>query len=449
MADAAFLQSATSALGPTLLGSNDSLKKEVETWLAKIKDGAKELSDLKVSSIANAGRNPALARCKRLATTLQKASSAIITLRLALTLVSLRFSFYSHQRSLTVRQSLDKTLENKTFLVGNDLTLADLSLFSLRYAEVSKLPIAEQHANLNVTRYFSHISHLAAQLPHSESSKYAAFDPTFDGQPSIERQANVKAPKDGKKTGAVVDAASASTQGAAPAANKKEKKAAKEPSAAAAAGGKKKGNEPAAPVVPLPSQVDLRVGKIVDIKRHPDADSLYLEQVDFGEPEGPRTILSGLVKYVPIEKMENRWVVGVCNLKPASMRGIKSYGMLLCASQKEDKDAGVEPVTPPEGSELGDRVYVEGFEGLEPEAVLNPKKKVGDCRVGQRTTLTDYCLACQIFETIQPNYTTTTDFTCAWTGAGHSESDSESKTRIIRTAKGPCTAPGFANAMLS
>ena len=92
-----------------------------------------------------------------------------------------------------------------------------------------------------------------------------------------------------------------------------------------------------------------------------------------------------------------------CNLKPASMRGVKSFAMLLCASSKAGKEeGGVEFVLPPEGSTAGERVYFEGEKyeseskplanGRElvadilldahPEAQLNPKKK--------------------IFETIQP-----------------------------------------------
>jgi tRNA-binding EMAP/Myf-like protein len=46
----------------------------------------------------------------------------------------------------------------------------------------------------------------------------------------------------------------------------------------------------------------------------------------------PRTIVSGLVNYVPIEEMQNRMVVVLCNLKPAKMRGVESNGMVLCAS---------------------------------------------------------------------------------------------------------------------
>ncbi len=39
-------------------------------------------------------------------------------------------------------------------------------------------------------------------------------------------------------------------------------------------------------------------------------------------------MVSGLVKFVPIDKMRDRRVVVVCNLKPAKMRDIMSYGMV-------------------------------------------------------------------------------------------------------------------------
>lgn len=52
-----------------------------------------------------------------------------------------------------------------------------------------------------------------------------------------------------------------------------------------------------------------------------------------------------------------------CNLKPASMRGIKSFAMVLCATSSDGKDGGVEFVNPPEGSAPGDRIYFEGYEG--------------------------------------------------------------------------------------
>lgn len=120
----------------------------------------------------------------------------------------------------------------------------------------------------------------------------------------------------------------------------------------------------------VPSKFDMRVGKIIEVNKHPDAESLYVEKIDIGEPE-PRTIVSGLVKYVPIEEMQNRMVVVLANLKPANMRGVKSAGMVLCASVSEP--AVIEPLQPPPGSQPGDRIMAEGYEG-EPDPVLNTKK---------------------------------------------------------------------------
>lgn len=62
---------------------------------------------------------------------------------------------------------------------------------------------------------------------------------------------------------------------------------------------------------------------------------LYLHMYMCTGEEQPRTIISGLVKFVPIDEMQDRLVVVLCNLKPAKMRGIESNGMVLCASVYE------------------------------------------------------------------------------------------------------------------
>lgn len=122
----------------------------------------------------------------------------------------------------------------------------------------------------------------------------------------------------------------------------------------------------------VPSQLDMRVGKVISVEKvqgqqgegamgtwwvcvggclwllcqpspllccspcfawqHPDADSLYVEKIDVGEPE-PRTVVSGLVQFVPREQLQDRLVVLLCNMKPKAMRGVESKGMVLCASR--------------------------------------------------------------------------------------------------------------------
>lgn len=114
----------------------------------------------------------------------------------------------------------------------------------------------------------------------------------------------------------------------------------------------------------------MRVGKIVEVSRHPDADSLYLEKIDCGE-EKPRTVVSGLVRHIPIEEMQNRLVIVLCNLKPAKMRGVTSEAMVMCASSPDK----VEIMSPPDGAVPGDLVTCEGFP-RNPDAIMNPKKKI-------------------------------------------------------------------------
>ncbi|XP_036142543.1 tyrosine--tRNA ligase, cytoplasmic [Monomorium pharaonis] len=124
-----------------------------------------------------------------------------------------------------------------------------------------------------------------------------------------------------------------------------------------------------------PSRLDIRVGKIIEVKKHPDANSLYVEKIDLGESNGPRTIVSGLVNFVPLNEMENRMVVVLANLKPANLRGISSHGMVLCASVEEPVKQ-VEPLRPPADSKPGDKIVIDGYEDGVADEVLNPKKKV-------------------------------------------------------------------------
>ncbi|CAI8617116.1 unnamed protein product [Vicia faba] len=120
------------------------------------------------------------------------------------------------------------------------------------------------------------------------------------------------------------------------------------------------------------TRLDIRVGLIKKAEKHPDADSLYVEEIDVGE-EQTRTVVSGLVKYIPLDEMQNRKVCVLCNLKPASMRGIKSQAMVLAASN--DDHTKVELVEPPSSASVGERITFPGHEGS-PDELLNPKKKV-------------------------------------------------------------------------
>lgn len=113
----------------------------------------------------------------------------------------------------------------------------------------------------------------------------------------------------------------------------------------------------------------------MDVEAHPDADTLYVEQIDVGEAEGPRTIVSGLRKYITLEDLKGQNVLILANLKPRNMRGIKSNGMVLCASNEEH--TVVEPLGPPEGATIGERVFFgeDGSQQDDPAAPNQLQKK--------------------------------------------------------------------------
>eukprot|EP01022_Parablepharisma_sp_SALTPOND_P007431 TRINITY_DN1304_c0_g1_i1.p9 TRINITY_DN1304_c0_g1~~TRINITY_DN1304_c0_g1_i1.p9 ORF type:complete len:233 (-),score=41.65 TRINITY_DN1304_c0_g1_i1:6526-7224(-) len=136
---------------------------------------------------------------------------------------------------------------------------------------------------------------------------------------------------------------------------------------------KKKEKKPVKKVEEIPevSQLDMRVGKIVKIQKHPDSVKLYIEEVDVGNGE-IRKVASGLQEFVPIEQLENCFVVMLCNLKEKKLAGYPSHGMVLCASSADGKV--IEPLVPPEGSAIGDPVIAEGFE-RKPAPDINLSKK--------------------------------------------------------------------------
>ncbi|KAL4716093.1 hypothetical protein ACJJTC_013870 [Scirpophaga incertulas] len=155
-------------------------------------------------------------------------------------------------------------------------------------------------------------------------------------------------------------------------------------------------------------KLDFRIGKIIDVNKHPDADTLYVEKIECGEDK-PRTVVSGLVNHVPIDQMRDKIVMILCNLKPVKMRGVTSEAMVMCASSTEK----VEILMPPSGAVPGDLVICDGYP-REPEPQLNPKKK--------------------IFETCAPDLKTNEQKIACYKGSP-----------LVIAGKGPIVAPTLIN----
>ena len=75
-------------------------------------------------------------------------------------------------------------------------------------------------------------------------------------------------------------------------------------------------------------KLDLRVGTIVDVKDHPNADKLYVLTVDVGEK---RQLVAALKPTYSKKELAGKQVIVIANLRPAMLRGVESNGMLLAA----------------------------------------------------------------------------------------------------------------------
>ncbi|MBM3200749.1 class I tRNA ligase family protein, partial [Candidatus Woesearchaeota archaeon] len=81
-------------------------------------------------------------------------------------------------------------------------------------------------------------------------------------------------------------------------------------------------------------KIDLRVGKIIKIEPHPNADKLYVLLVSLGEGEHDIQLVAGLRGHYKEAELMNKQIIVVRNLQPAVLRGVESQGMLLAAEFK-------------------------------------------------------------------------------------------------------------------
>lgn len=102
------------------------------------------------------------------------------------------------------------------------------------------------------------------------------------------------------------------------------------------------------------SKLDIRVGSVVSVEAVPGSTKLFVESIDVGESE-PRQVVSGLAPFMSIDALQGAKVCVLVNLKPAKLAGVKSLGMVLCASSEDGTTA--ELLQPPAGAAVGERVF--------------------------------------------------------------------------------------------
>ena len=107
------------------------------------------------------------------------------------------------------------------------------------------------------------------------------------------------------------------------------------------------------------ANIELTVAKITDVKPNPDGDKLYIETLDDGSGK-PRTIQSGLRKYLTEADLLGKHVVIASNLAPRTMRGIESRGMLLAGDYKDADGKDCVEVLDASWAKPGTKVVLEG-----------------------------------------------------------------------------------------
>ena len=102
------------------------------------------------------------------------------------------------------------------------------------------------------------------------------------------------------------------------------------------------------------SKLNLKVAEILEVEDHPEADKLFVMQIDIGEK---RQLVAGLRGHYEKEWLKGKKIVVVSNLESAKLRGKKSQGMLLAASNKK----GEVGLLLAEKSKPGDQVMIDNL----------------------------------------------------------------------------------------
>jgi len=81
------------------------------------------------------------------------------------------------------------------------------------------------------------------------------------------------------------------------------------------------------------AKVQLKVAEVKEAEKVPDADKLLKLQIEIGQEK--RQIVAGIAEYYQPDQLIGKKIIVVTNLKPATLRGIESNGMLLAARKKK------------------------------------------------------------------------------------------------------------------
>jgi methionyl-tRNA synthetase len=80
-------------------------------------------------------------------------------------------------------------------------------------------------------------------------------------------------------------------------------------------------------------KVELRTAKVLQVDPHPNADRLWVIQLELGAEK--RQIVAGIRQHYTPEQLVGKTIICAANLEPAMLRGVESQGMLLAVRDGE------------------------------------------------------------------------------------------------------------------
>lgn len=100
--------------------------------------------------------------------------------------------------------------------------------------------------------------------------------------------------------------------------------------------------------------IELRVGIVEEAEVVPKSKRLLKIKVNLGAQFGTKQILSGISEFFTPESLIGKRIVVVANLKPATLMGLESQGMLLAV--QSDDGTKLDVIQVPDMFEPGNRV---------------------------------------------------------------------------------------------
>lgn len=118
------------------------------------------------------------------------------------------------------------------------------------------------------------------------------------------------------------------------------------------------GGEAIAPEVTIDdfSKMDLRVAKVIKCQKVEGSTKLLQFTLDVGEGK-TRNVFSGIQSAYKPEDLEGRLIIMIANLAPRKMRFGVSEGVILSASDADDKGLGLFVLSPDSGAVPGMRIH--------------------------------------------------------------------------------------------